>query len=245
MSALYACTDDATTDGETSGCPPETICGSGGNGSSTGSKGSGTMNTGTGGCQENWQCGPWETNGTDDNGHRECVDLNACGTTAQKPVSDAMLPALDLNYYKCKVEPILDQKCSMMGCHGSNTRGLRTFSRGRLRNPGDMLLVTGCSNPGSYVDAKTCIGSIECACFTAPHSANEWRKNYDSARGFALDITGQPNGDQENSELIQQPKEGTGKAHAGYKLFKDTDPEHATLKAWLDATPLASCNTTN
>ncbi|MFO0614841.1 MAG: hypothetical protein U0414_19795 [Polyangiaceae bacterium] len=255
--AVAAC-DDGATGTSTTGCPAQTICGEGGtgSGSTTGSSNptsSGTMSTGTmstgnssgsGVCVEAWECGPWTTNGTDDNGTRACVDLNGCGTTMNKPVTAATLPQLDLNYYKCKVEPILDRGCAMMGCHGSDARGLRTYARGRYRLAGDMVTAS-CGGPMQTKDLKDCIGSIECACYIAPHTTNEWRRNFDAARGLLLDTAGQTLADTDQSELIQQPMEGTGKAHAGYKLFKSTDPEHATLKGWLDHQTLASCNTNN
>lgn len=250
--------DDGTATSSSTGCPAQTICGEGGATSSTGtgmanttgsmsttSSGMATgSSTGSGPCMENWECGPWTTNGTDDNGTRVCVDLNGCGTMTNKPITAATLPQLDLNYYKCKVEPILDKGCAMMGCHGSDSRGLRTYSRGRYRLAGDMV-TAACGGAPQTKDLKDCIGSIECACYIAPHTTNEWRRNFDAARGLLLDTAGQPLGDSDQSELIQQPMEGTGKAHAGYKLFKSSDPEHATLKAWLDKQTLASCNTTN
>lgn len=247
-----ACDDAANTSSSSTGCPAQTICGDGGAGSTGNTTGSMTTtggmtttnSTGSGACVEDWECGPWSTNGTDDAGSRVCVDLNGCGTSTSKPVTTATLPQLDLNYYKCKVEPILDKGCAMMGCHGSDSRGLRTYSRGRYRLAGEMV-TAACGGPPQTTDLKNCIGSIECACYIAPHTTNEWRRNFDSARGLLLDAAGQPLADSEQSELIQQPMEGTGKAHAGFKLFKSTDAEHATLKAWLDKQTLASCNTTN
>jgi hypothetical protein len=255
--AVAACDDGATSSSST-GCPAQTICGNGGSGTtSSGASNptsSGTMttgagmttsnSTGSGMCVEAWECGPWTTNGTDDNGTRVCVDLDGCGTTANKPVTTATLPSLDMNYYKCKVEPVLDKGCAMMGCHGSDGRGLRTYARGRYRMAGEIVMAA-CGGPTQTKDLKDCIGSIECACYIAPHTANEWRRNFDAARGLLLDTAGQQLADSDQSELIQQPMEGTGKAHAGYKLFKSTDAEHATLKAWLDKQTLASCSTNN
>jgi hypothetical protein len=179
---------------------------------------------------------------------RTCADANDCGTTTNKPVEAAALPALDLDYYKCKVEPILDQKCSQLACHGTEDgRALRTYARGRLRNADETVTETGCSSPGKQVPLADCIGGIECICWSGAHTATEWQRNYDAARGFALDASGNalPAGSEDASELIVQPIVG-GKAHAGIHLFKAGDPDHTTLAAWLGGAALGqACITSN
>jgi hypothetical protein len=173
-----------------------------------------------------------------------CTDLNACGTTNAKPVEMATLPALDVDYYKCEIEPIMDGSCSMLGCHGTDDRGLRTYSRGRFRNVEESV-----PNPcpgGGMTPLVDCIGSIECGCWQYRHTDVEWQRNYDAARGFGLDAQGNPLADTEQSELIQQPMEGGGKAHAGFKMFAAGSPEHTKLKAWLDGTTFGqACQTNN
>src|SRR5262245_47795552 len=67
------------------------------------------------GCVESWLCSPWTTDGVSDSATRTCVDQSACGTTATKPAEAAMLPALDLQYYECSVEPVLIGGCAMLG----------------------------------------------------------------------------------------------------------------------------------
>jgi len=219
-------------------------------GSASGAGGSGSGASGSSGpCAEAWLCTPWETNGMDNNGTRTCTDTNKCGTTAQKPVESAMLPALDIEYYKCKIEPIFDRGCAMQGCHGTEQgRALRTYARGRLRHAGEFLLEPDCLQPPStMVPTADCIGSIECACWTVPHTPTEWQKNFDAARGFGLDAMGKPipAGMEDSSELIAQPIVG-GKAHAGVHLFKSGDPDHQTLKNWLSGMKLGmACNSTN
>lgn len=205
------------------------------------STGTGGGSSSSGSCQESWECTPWETSGGND-ATRVCTDKNACGTTNGKPVETATLPALDMNFYKCNVEPILDHKCSQLGCHGTETgRPLRIYARGRLRLPGAQLADQGyCQGQQSASDI--CNGSVTCGCKVA-HTDEEWQKNYDSARSFALDANGQPiaAGQEDTSELIAQPVVG-GKAHAGIHLFKTGDSDHQTISQWLSGQTLASCD---
>lgn len=238
---------------------PKGICGSGGDtgsgaggpgGAGAGGTGQGgtPTTTGTAGCVEAWSCTPWETNGADNNGTRTCTDANGCGTVNNKPAEMATLPALDLEYYKCNIEPIFNRGCSQLGCHGTEQgRAFRTYARGRLRVTGETWTEPGCSNPGSQFASEKCIGSIECGCWTLPHSAKEWQRNYDAARGFGLDAAGDPipAGMVDSSELIAQPIAG-GKAHAGVHLFKSGDADHVKLQQWLSGATLGvACITDN
>jgi hypothetical protein len=220
--------------------------GSGTGGASGGSAGKGGS-AGSGPCAEAWTCSSWQTNGSSDDATRTCTDANDCGTTAQKPTEAVTLPALDMNYYKCNVEPIMNNKCSMLGCHGTEQgRALRLYSRGRLRITGEMLTdsLNSCLSQGMMFPTESCTGSIECRCYFEPHTATEWQRNFDSARGFALDATGNPIAAPDDSELIAQPIVG-GKAHAGIHLFRQDDADHDKLRRWLNGETLASCNTNN
>jgi hypothetical protein len=261
----YACGDEANESAEAAagaGCPPGVICGdvtssgagaagSAGTGAGAGSSGTGNgTGTATGGCVEAWECSPWETNGTNDDGYRTCVDKNACGTEMTKPVVAATLPPLDIELYKCEIEPIWDRSCSMMGCHGTDARGLRVYSRGRYRAANDLqgqpIMITESCGPKPAFPITDCIGSIECACFIMPHTPTEWRRNYDASRGLALGADGQLLGDMEQSALLQEPMEGGSRPHAGYKLFGAADAEHATIVSWLQGGTFgATCDTTN
>jgi hypothetical protein len=199
-------------------------------------------------CTENWVCTPFTTAGGGSNqGTRLCADKNQCGTTLLKPAESAALPALDLNFFKCQVEPVLDQKCSQLGCHGTETdRALRIYARGRLRNAAETFVETGCLAAGKMVPAAQCIGSIECICWTGPHSPTEWQRNFDSARSFALNANLQriAAGMEDSSDLLAQPVIG-GKAHAGTHVFRSTDPDYLTIKQWLAGMTQATCTTTN
>jgi hypothetical protein len=228
-------------------CSNGLCTGAGGATGAGGNATTGSMTTSSGGCVEAWLCTPWETNGSDDSGTRTCTDQNSCGTTALKPVEAATLPPLDFNFYRCNVEPIMDRKCSQLGCHGTEQgRALRIYARGRLRIDEDVV-EPDCLMQGTVKNlAEVCIGSIECACWSLPHTATEFRKNYDAARGFGLNPDGSPIGAgmEATSELLAQPVVG-GKAHAGIHLFKSGDAEYQAVAQWLGGATLGACNTTN
>jgi hypothetical protein len=201
--------------------------------------------TGSGGCVESWLCTPWDGNGTN-NGTRVCTDSNNCPAMANKPATTATLPALDKNFFKCNVEPILDAKCSMMGCHGTETgRALRIYTRGKLRDASVTLANTP-PPPNNCVPTllSACIGTNDCHC-VGPHAVQEWDRNFDASRGMMLNPNGTtiPAGQADTSDLIQQPVVG-GKSHAGVHLFKPNDAEYTTIKSWLSGSTLASCDPT-
>lgn len=248
--SLTMCGGGESGTGTSSSCP-NGICGSsssssgntGGGGSASSSSSSGGMSSSSssssgGPCTEAWVCSAWDTGGNGDSATRACTDTNNCGTTTGKPPTTATLPALDDNYFRCNVEPILDKKCSMLGCHGTETgRALRVYARARLRNAPDMFSSSNCAGT---LSGASCTGSNSCPC-EAGHSPTEWQRNYDSARGFGLDANGNPLADQSQSDLIAQPVVG-GKAHAGIHLFRTTDPEYSTLLNWLNGATLATCD---
>lgn len=247
--ALTMCGGGGGDTGTTTTQCPNGICGGGGKSTTSGTGNDmnvgGTGGTSTGStstsstCGEGWVCTPWDTGGNGDAATRVCT--NPCGSTQDKPTESVTLPALDLNYFKCNVEPILDKKCSMIGCHGTETgRALRVYARGRLREAGATITSSFCagSSPGS-----SCYGANSCPCNGA-HVAIEWQRNYDSARGFGLDDTGKPVTSGSESDLIKQAVVG-GKAHAGIHLFKSGDPDYTTIVNWVNGATLATCNTGN
>ena len=203
--------------------------------------------TPTAGCQESWVCSSWETDGIGDAGTRTCVDENACGTTTLKPTETATLPPLDENYFRCNVKPTFDAKCSHLGCHGTEQgRALKVYHRGRLRVTGEILVEPGCLSQGTQIPSENCIGSIECVCWSVPLLAIENRKNYDSARGFALyeDGAAIAAADMDDSELLTQPKFG-GKPHVDIHVFAQGDAEYTAIRDWLNGATQAACNFSN
>lgn len=242
VSVLWtACGDDSST------CPPDQICDSGSTGTSsgpgTGSGGNGGNGTGGGGGGDVCQitCTPWQTDGVSDDATRTCTSC-----PGQSPATTATLPALDIGYFKCDVQPILNRACSQQACHGNdNGRALRLYGRGRYRLSGEMGTQTGCP-PGTteIIDFGNCVGSIECGCFSLPKSTNEWRRNFDASRGFLLDfITAEPIANVTDSELLTQPTEGSGKAHANFKFFNLDDAEYKIVQNWLNGMADPACVT--
>jgi hypothetical protein len=177
---------------------------------------------------------------------RVCTDMNACGTTANKPIESATLPALDPEYYECEVEPIVTHGCSMLGCHGSESRAYRLYARGRLRISGETITENGCLSQGTMYPSQNCIGSIECKCWTVPLLDIERQASFDSARGFALGDDGQPLADMSQSQLLAQPQVGGSYAHAGVHWWSTGDADYMKVKSWLEgATRSSACNSGN
>ena len=215
------------------------ICGSGGDSSVNSGSGAGpTTTTGGAGCAESWSCTPWNK-GTDGMFTRACTDAAACGTTAQKPGEGPVaLPDLDLDYYKCNVEPILDGSCAMLACHGADQgRALKIYARGRLRHKETVAQVSSCPVGPQMLDLSTeATGTVMCVGWS-PHTAAEWQENYDTARSFMVGLT-----DPEQSDLLAQPVYG-GKAHAGVHFFAKGDADYETIKSWLGGAKLGmACN---
>jgi hypothetical protein len=196
------------------------------------------FDSGTPGCSEDWTCGSWQAPAGSDQAMRTCVDRNMLGTTVCKPSEGPVtLPSLDLPYFQCQVEPILDRGCGMLACHGTEQgRAFRMYSRGRLRNDeivdriGTCIPATGTVN---LFEAGT--GTIMCEGRMA-HTATEWKRNFDSARSFMIGV-----GSPAQSEMLLQPVVG-GRPHMGVHLFTSTDADYLTIQAWLGGASQPSCN---
>ncbi len=260
---VASCSDDEPSS-SSEPCPGG-ICGTGQGGAGQGGAGSGAGGPGSGGTGGGtpmcaWVCSPWDTAGNGNDASRTCVDVDNCANPAAKPIESVTLPALDENFYRCQVEPVLDRLCAQLGCHGVEPnlgagepgRALRTYHRGRLRVTGEMLPgAVGCLNQPDQ-PSEGCIGSIECACWTAPHTATEWQRNFDAARGFALDpVAGTALADMTQSEMVTQPDKVGGLPHAGIKIWDSgntsmaTYADYQTLINWLEGGTMATCNSQN
>lgn len=191
-------------------------------------------------CAESWECSSWEAPLGSDQATRTCTDRNDTGTTECKPSEGPVtLPALDLDYYKCRVSPIIQRGCSMMGCHGTDTgRPFRTYARGRLRNDQIVDRTGSCIPATGQVNLQEAgTGTVMCEGWL-PHTDEEWKKNFDSARSFMLGVT-----DPADSDMLLMPVVG-GKPHIEIKLFRDTDADYATIRDWLAGATLGqTCNT--
>jgi hypothetical protein len=216
--------------------------GSGATGGGSGATGGGTSAMGGGsggGCTEDWTCSGWQYA---DAGvaTRSCVDTMQCGTTTNKPSEGpANVPALDPSYYRCKVQPIFDATCSMIGCHGVDTgRDFRVYSRGRWRHSETVQNAPTCLNPGGQSNLQMeGTGTIMCLGWSRL-TRNEWQLNADNARLFAVGLA-----TTADSLLLKEPLTNSGMAHDNIKVFTGTDARYATVKAWLDgATAPATCD---
>ncbi|MBI2894305.1 MAG: hypothetical protein HYY06_12200 [Deltaproteobacteria bacterium] len=186
-------------------------------------------------CNEDWFCGPWEASAGSDEATRSCVDRNETGTSECKPPTGPVtLPELDMAFFRCEVEPILDRGCSMMGCHGTN-RPLRVFSRGRLRNSEVVQRVDSCLKRGEVDLAEAGSATVMCEGWL-PHTDAEWKKNFDSARAFLMGV-----GSPEDSELLRQPVVG-GMPHEGVHLFDRGDADYQTILEWLGGATREECD---
>jgi hypothetical protein len=228
---LLACTLAGCFDATGPGDCPDHVCG--GNGMSPDGGGSG-------GCKENWVCTSWEAQPGSDQATRTCTDQNDIGTTVCKPSTSAMLPALDLDYYKCRVSPIFQRGCGQLACHGTDTdHPFRLYTRGRLRNKQMVYPVNTCGeDPSVKVDLQVRgTATVMCEGWSA-HTSEEWTKNFDSARSFMLDVT-----NPDDSLILREAATG-GLPHAQVKLFGPSDADYTTIRSWLAGATLGStCNT--
>jgi hypothetical protein len=204
-----------------------------------------TPDGGTTGCTEQWSCSYWTSTGGG-TAVRICADLNACGTTNQKPSEGPVaLPSLDLNFYKCNVQPVMAKSCGMVGCHGtlSPDRPFRVFARARQRN--DEIVSYNPATYGCGSGAPRNINLSVEASGTASCPAKikltntEWQLNFDNNRTFAIGL----GSNIDSSELLVQPTRGTAPAHAGIKMWRTTDPSYQVIRNWLSGQTLATCNT--
>ncbi|MCC6337787.1 MAG: hypothetical protein IT380_27810 [Myxococcales bacterium] len=232
--------DGGATGGGTGGA------GGGGAGGGGGTGGGGMVGGGggapDGGCVADWQCGPWEAA---DGGlaTRRCQDFNACPGATPPAQGPLPIPALDLAFYKCNVQPVFDRGCSMFGCHGvvpNNPKGrlFGVYSRGRLRNDETVPQVPSCPiGPQTVNLMQEGSGTVMCVGWSRLTNA-EWQRNFSGAKLWAVGLPSTA-----DSELLQQPLAGSPFAHAGAKLFKDArDPQYVTIKAWLEGAQGGACD---
>jgi len=62
------------------------------------------------------------------------IALLALSGCAQDDITQEQpLPALNANYFRCEVQPVLAARCSFMACHGNDERPLSIYAEQRFR----------------------------------------------------------------------------------------------------------------
>ena len=149
-----------------------------------------------------------------------CLALVACAV--ENP--PAQPPALDREYFRCNVQPVLAARCAFPACHATRTRPLAIYAPGRER------FQVGWDRP------------------TEPITAAELDANFGAASGFATaTATGDP-------WLLVKPlaTAAGGYYHRGADLFGDEnvfvtkgDPGYQIVASWIaGATAATSCGPT-
>jgi hypothetical protein len=131
-------------------------------------------------------------------------------------------PALDAEFFRCNVQPVLAARCSFAACHGSNQRPLRVFAVQRMRL------------------------EVPWTAMTTPLTADELAANYRSAIGFAAD------GDAALLLRKPLDVTAGGSYHEGRELYggddvflAEEDPGYQLLRRWIDGeTAAAGCEPT-
>lgn len=142
------------------------------------------------------------------------------GCAVDNPPADP--PALDEAMFRCRVEPVLVERCAFPACHGSPGRAFRVYGPNRTR-----LDPRGQDLAGPLVDA-------------------EHRANLASALGFASPAPG-----YDEALLVEKPlaerlggaEHGANRMFGGQSPFQHgDDPGLMAIRVWLDgATEEASC----
>jgi len=101
------------------------------------------------------------------------------------------LPALDLAYFECGVQPLLDRDCSFPACHGDPGRPLFTYSTSKTRSLGDLLRgapLTDYELCSNFISARNFAASTPSQLLTKPMiRAGEGSLHHVGAYFFAAD----------------------------------------------------------
>jgi hypothetical protein len=118
---------------------------------------------------------------------------------------------LDVPYYRCKVQPVLDNGCAQLACHGDARRAFHVFTRNRLRLD------------GTNTDRNQ------------PLTERELLANFDNAAGFAA---ADPDASWLLNKPLDEA--GGGWFHLGRELFGGDDvwltrddDGYTTVREWL------------
>jgi hypothetical protein len=149
------------------------------------------------------------------------VGLVAAACAVDNPTVEPA--ALDEAMFRCRVEPVLVERCAFPACHGAADRPFRLHGPGRTR-----------LEPAGQA-------------YDAPMSEAEHRANWVSALGFATPAPG-----YDEALLVEKPLaprlggayHGANRMYGGQAPFQsDADPGLMALRVWLDgAREEASCD---
>lgn len=135
------------------------------------------------------------------------LGLLACNTGADpEVVSD-----LNLGFYECQVQPLMDRSCAFSGCHGNPARPLSIFSTSKVR------IVTTELRGEPLTDKELCSNFYRALAFATPDpSESQLITKPTTLDGYASQY------------------------HAGNYMFGPDDPEALCLTAWMqgDVQPL-------
>jgi hypothetical protein len=195
---------------------------SGGSGGASGGSGGSKAGSGGSGGATGGSGGSGGSTGGSSSGTGGSCSGDECGPLAE----------LDLEFYKCNVEPIFDRGCSMQACHGDLERPFRMFARGRLRND-EPYMFDGCLRNGTTNLNEMGTGTVMCE-GSEPHTETEWQLNFESARSFMRQDMS-----PDDSELLSQPTVG-GLPHVGVHPFVKDDESYTMVRRWLSGETLGT-----
>jgi hypothetical protein len=154
--------------------------------------------------------------------------LLAAGCEFDNPVASAA--ALDLDYFTCEVQPVLDRECSFPACHGNAERGLRLVSPGRMRIVDE------------YLSARTSLTDDDVAAgIHPPLTGAELAFNYGQCAAFV-----DPDWPAQESQLLLRPLAlASGGLHhlsaAGDVFLSSDAPGYARIARWLEGAGPEEC----
>lgn len=126
-------------------------------------------------------------------------------------------PKLDFDYYVCVIDPILEQGCSYVACHGQQTHALRVYSLGKLR---------GADGISAWDRSHKLL------------SRDELDGNYNSAQAFFTGVA-----TAADSLLLREPlpvSQG-GPAHYGGPIWSGTsDGRYQAILQWAKGAKITS-----
>lgn len=110
---------------------------------------------------------------------------------------------LDVAFFECDIQPIVDRSCAFVGCHGDPGRPLHIYSTSKVRIAGEALIGE------QLTDKELCANFYSTAAHARPNAHSQL-------------ITKPTTLDGSESQY-----------HAGNYLFRADDPESRCLLQWM------------